>query len=100
MKKEDITMLKLKKKLIYKKKNEVKSNLLKSFIQNNKIPPIYKSFAAKILLKRKVKNYKFKHICLRNNRSSSVYNSTFMSKFGFKNLMLNNKAQNLKINSW
>lgn len=100
MKKEDINMLKLKKKLIYIKKNEIKSILLKSFVQNNKIPPVYKSFAAFKLLKRKINNYKFKHICLVNNKSTSVYNVTFTSKFHIKNLMIQNKAQNLKLNSW
>ena len=100
MKKEDINILKLKKKLIYKKKNEIKSNILKSLTQNNKIPPVYKSFAAHKLSKRKITSYKFKHICLVNNRSTSVYNLTFTSKFHIKNLMIQNKAQNLRINSW
>jgi len=99
MRKEDINLLKLKKKLIYKKKNEIKSILLKSIEQNNKIPPVYKSLASYKLLTRKILNYKFKHVCLVNNKSSSVYNTTFTSKFHFKNLMIQNKSQNLRINS-
>lgn len=100
MKKEDINILKIKKKLIYLKKNEVKTILLKSIIQNNKIPNIYKSYAQSVIGTRKLSCLRFKHICLKNNKSSSVYNSVYLSKYGFKNLLLNATAQNIKLNSW
>jgi hypothetical protein len=99
MKREDIKLLKLKKKLIYLKKNEIKSNLLKSIIQNNKVLNIYKSYAGLLLNKRKLNMYKFKHVCLKNHKNSSVYNNSFLSKYGVKNLLINNKMQNIKINS-
>lgn len=99
MKKEDINILKIKKKLIYLKKNEVKTILLKSIIQNNKIPNIYKSYAQSVIGTRKLSCLRFKHICLKNNKSSSVYNSVYLSKYGFKNLLLNTTAQNIKLNS-
>jgi len=100
MRREDIKLLKLKKKLIYLKKNEIKTNLLKSIIQNNKVLNIYKSYAGLLLNKRKINMYKFKHVCLKNHKNSSVNNNSFLSKYGVKNLLKNNKMQNIKINSW
>lgn len=44
--------------------------------------------------------YKFKHICLKNNKSSAVYNNTYLSKYALKNSLLDGSAQNIKINSW
>lgn len=100
MRKEDINMLKLKKKNIYRKNNEVKTLILKSVVQNNKLAPVYKNYAFYILSKRIKNMYKFKHICLKNNKSSSVYNNTYLSKYALKALLINGSAQNLKINSW
>jgi hypothetical protein len=100
MRKEDINMLKLKKKNIYKKNQEVKSLILKSIVQNSKLHPAYKNYAFFMLAKRKKNFYKFKHICLKNNKSASVYNSMYLSKYAIKELMINGSAQNLKINSW
>lgn len=99
MKKEDINILKLKKKTYYKKKNELKFQLLKSILKNQKIPQIYQNYAFYLLSKRKINFFKFKHICLTNNKASSVENSTYVSKYALKNLLLSNKSQNIRINS-
>ena len=100
MKTAELKILKLKQKLLYQKKNEIKYKILKSVLQCNKIIPVYQNYAKLLLSKRKINFLKFKHICLKNNRGSSVYNSFFLSKYCIKNLMLDNKAQNIKINSW
>jgi len=100
MKTSELNILKLKQKLTYQKKNEIKYKILKSIIQCNKITPIYQNYARLLLSKRKISFLKFKHICLKNNRGSSVYNDFFLSKYCIKNLMLKNTAQNIKLNSW
>jgi len=96
----DVNILKLKKKINYKKKNEVKTMILRSIVQNRKISPTYQKYASYILSKGNITNYKFKHMCLKNNKRSSVYNSFYLSKYAIKNYLLDNKLQNIKINSW
>jgi len=100
MRKEDLNMIKLKKKINIKKKNEVKVIILKSILQNRKITPVYQTYASYILNKRKLIAYKFKHICLKNNKNSSVNNSFYVSKYVLKNYLTYGKAQNCKLNSW
>jgi len=100
MRKEDINILKLKLKNNYIKKNEVKTYILKSIVQNRKLPPIYQNYASMLLARRSIKMYKFKHICLKNNKASSVYNSFYLSKYALKESMYDNKTQALRINSW
>ncbi len=99
MKTSELKILKLKQKLFYQKKNEIKTKILKSITQCNKIEPIYQNYANQLLSKRKINFYKIKHICLKTNRGSGVYNSFFLSKFSIKNLMLDNKVQNIKLKS-
>lgn len=96
----DINILKLRLKNEYQKKQEIKTQILKSIVQNKKIKPIYRAYAHIILQRRKINAYKFKHICLKNNRNSSVYNNFYLSRFVLKNLALSNKLQNVKLNSW
>ena len=100
MSNEDINLIKLKIKLDYQKKQELKSQILKSIVQNKKVVPTYRLYAFFLLKKRKNINYKFKHICLKTGKSSSIYNKFFLSRFVLKNLALENKLQNLKIDSW
>lgn len=95
-----INLLKLKLKNEYKKKQEIKTQILKSIVQNKKIKPAYRAYASLVLQKRKKSAYKFKHVCLKNNRSSSVHNNFYLSRFVLKNLALRNKLQNVKLNSW
>jgi len=96
----DINILKLKKKTNYKKKNEVKTMILKSIVHNRKISSTYQRYAAYTLSKKNITNYKFKHMCLKNNKRSSVYNSFYLSKYAIKNYLLDNKLQNIRLNSW
>ena len=65
MSNEDINLIKLKIKLDYQKKQELKSQILKSIVQNKKVIPTYRLYAFFLLKKRKNINYKFKHICLK-----------------------------------
>lgn len=100
MRKEDLNMIKLKKKINFKKKNELKRTILKSIIQNRKVSCVYQSYANFLICKQKNNFYKFKHICLKNNKSSSVSNRFYLSKYVIKNYLTFNKAQNCKLNSW
>jgi len=100
MKKEDINIILLKKKNMFLKRSEIKKILLKSIIHNQKIPHIYKNYAMYMLSKKGVSFMKFKHLCLLNNKNSSVSNHFYLSRYPLKNLLTSGKAQNIKINSW
>lgn len=100
MRKEDINIIKIKKKINLKKKHELKFLLLKSILQNRKIKPVYKTYASYLIGKNKNNFYKFKNICLKNNKYSSVSNSLYVSKYVTKQYLTFNKVQNCKINSW
>lgn len=100
MRKEDINMIKIKKKINWRKKNEVKRKILTSISKNRNIAPIYQNYAAYTIGKQKNNFYKFKHICLKNNKYSSVSNRFYVCKYVIKNYLTYNKAQNCRINSW
>jgi len=96
----DINILKLKLKLDYIKKQEIKLQLLKSIIQNKKIKLSIRYYAKILFMKRKNNFFKFKHICLKNNRNAAVFNNFYFSRHIIKDFAIENKLQNIKINSW
>jgi len=96
----ELNLIKLKTKNNYKKRQEIKTQILKSITQNKKIKPIYRSYASIMLQKRVLTKYKFKHVCLKNNRHASVLNKFYISRHFLKNLALENRLQNVKLNNW
>ena len=90
----------MKKKLNYMKKQEIKVQILKSIVRNKKISPNLRIYANKLLEKRNLAKYKYKHICLKNNKRSSVSNKFFFSKYVIKKCAISNDLQNVKIDSW
>jgi len=60
----------------------------------------YTNYGTFLLSKKNINSLKFKHLCLKNNKYSSVNNSFYVSKYVLKDLLTNNKAQNCKVNSW
>lgn len=99
MRKEDINILKLKKKNNWSLKNEIKLKLLKGITCNQNIKKIYRNFAFYKLSQKSI-NRKFKHICLKNNKTSSINNNFYVSKYQVKFMLSSNKAQNITLNSW
>ena len=95
-----LNLIKLKSKNNYKKRQEIKTQILKSITQNKKIKPVYRSYANIMLQKRVLNKYKFKHVCLNNNRHAAVFNKFYLSRHFLKNLALENKLQNIKLNNW
>ncbi len=100
MKNEDIRIILIKKKLNYLKKQEIKVQILKSIVRNKKISPYLRIYSNKLLEKRNLTKYKYKHICLKNNKRSSVSNKFFFSKYAIKKCTILNDLQNVKIDSW
>jgi len=100
MKNEDIRIILIKKKLNYLKNQEIKVQILKSIVRNKKIKPDLRIYSNKLLEKRNLSKYKSKHICLTNNKRSSVSNKFFFSKYGVKKCAILNDLQNVKIDSW
>jgi hypothetical protein len=92
-------MIKVKKKKNTQKNNEIKNIILKSLSQNMQINLLYRNYARFLLDKKKNNYYRFKHLCLKNNRYSSINNTFYISKYVIKNYITNNKAQNCRINS-
>ena len=100
MKNEDLNIIIIKKKLNYIKKQEIKVQILKSIVRNKKLNPSLRIYSSKLLEKRNLSLYKYKHICLKQNKKSSVSNKFFFSKFAVKKYSIFNNLQNLKIDSW
>ena len=100
MKNEDIRLIIIKKKFNYIKKQEIKVQILKSIVRNKKVNPSLRIYANKLLEKRDLTKYKYKHICLKNNKRSSVSNKFFLSKFAIKKYSISNDLQNVKVDSW
>jgi hypothetical protein len=100
MQKKDINIYKIKKKIITKKNCEIKFRILKSLIQNMQISKVYSNYCSFLLCKNHNNINKFKHICIKNNKYSSVSNTFYMSKYIIKDYITKNKAQNCKVNSW
>ena len=100
MKNEDIRIIIIKKKLNYLKKQEIKTQILKSIVRNKKISPDLRVYSNKLLEKRNLSKNKLKHICLKNNKRSSVSNKFFFSKYLIKKCAISNDLQNVKIDSW
>jgi len=100
MQKKDINIYKIKKKIYTKKNYEIKYRILKSLIQNMQSGKIYTNYSNFLLCKSYTNINKFKHICIKNNKYSSVNNTFYVSKYALKNYITDNKSQNCKINSW
>ena len=100
MQKKDINIIKIKKKISFQKYNEIKNNILKSLIQNKQTHITCRNYSSFLLGKRKNSFYKFKHLCIKNNRYSSVNNTFYTCKYVIKDYITFNKAQNCRINSW
>jgi len=98
MRKEDINILKLKKKNNLTKKNEIKISLLRGLVNNRCLPKTYRNFAF-YKLSLKVLPRKFHHVCLKHNKAAAVNNKFYVSKYRLKRLISSNKAQNISINS-
>lgn len=79
--------------------NETKNILLRSIVNNRNIPKVYRNLA---LYKLSLKNLpkKFRHVCLKNNKTSSVNHKFYLCKYRLKYLLTYNKAQNIVLNSW
>ena len=100
MNKEELNIIKIKIKLSYIKKQEIKTQIIKSIFKSKKITPTTRVYAHYLLNKRKINKYKYKHICLKNKKKASVFNKLFLSKYSIKNLIIENKIQNLKLDTW
>lgn len=100
MKNEDLNIIIIKKKLCYIKKQEIKVQILKSIVRNKKLSPVLRIYSNKLLEKRNLSLYQYKHICLKHNKNSSVSNKFFFSKFAIKKYAMFNNLQNVKIDSW
>lgn len=100
MQKKDINIIKIKKKINLQRYNEIKNNILLSLTQNKQTNLIYRNYASFLLKKKKNNFYKFKHLCIKNNRYSAINNSFYVCKYVIKDYVSYNKAQNYKINSW
>lgn len=100
MQKKDINMYKINKKINLKKNNEIKNRILKSLIQNMQSNKNYINYCSFLLTKNNNNINKFKHLCLKNNKYSSVNNTFYMSKYIIKDYITKNKAQNCRVNSW
>ena len=98
MRKEDINILKLKKKNNFIQKNEIKGAVLKSMVNNRNLAKVYRNFAA-YKLGKGAGFKKFHHICLKNNKASSINNKFYLSKYALKNAVTLNKAQNISLSS-
>lgn len=99
-------ILNIKKEYIKRKKflkNEIKTIILKSIINNQNIKPIIRANASYKLSKfiqnstiSKQKN----NICLKTGRIGGVYKLTNFSRHYIKKLFDRNDLQNLKIKNW
>jgi len=95
-------ILKIHKEMFLQKifiKNEIKTIILKSIIQNNNVKPIYRANALYKLSKltKKMGISKHNNICLKSGRSKGVYKLTNFSRHYMRKLFVQNNLQNIKI---
>ena len=99
-------ILNIKKELIKKKKflkNEIKTIILKSIINNQNTTPIIRANAnyklSKFLKNSTISKQK-NNICLKTGRIGGVYKLTNFSRHYIKKLFDKNDLQNIKIKNW
>jgi hypothetical protein len=99
-------ILNIKKEYIKKKKflkNEIKTIILKSIINNQNIKPIIRANAtykiSKFLYNSSISKQK-NNICLKSGRIGGVYKLTNYSRHYMKKLFDKNNLQNIKIKNW
>lgn len=91
----------LKKKLF--NKNEIKSIILKSILQNRSAKPIIRVKASRKLQNKSKLHFLSKqknNICLKTGRIKGVYKQFNLTRHYIKFLGINNNLQNIKIASW